>query len=301
MIASGTDSLHDAQIWLRGSGLEIVLFVLGTILLTRFATWLRDRVTDRIEDHGTELDSLVSSEGAKHRHAVAQVVTWTLLVLLYCLSAILIVQRLGVPLTGFVAPATVVGVALGFGAQRIVQDVLAGFFVIAERQYGFGDLVRLTVLGAPVAVTGTVEEVTLRITRIRTTTGEVVTTPNGQIIQVTNLSRDWARAVIDVPIPVAVDVARVNEVLSEVGKELFGDPAMHDLLLDQPSVMGIESMDLDQFKVRMVARTLPGKQFDVSRVMRGRVTAALLHNGIMAAPDLPDPDLSGSDDPTVSS
>ncbi len=288
MIAGGSSSLSDAGTWLRGSGLEIVLYVLGTILLTRFATWFRDQITDRIEGSGGETDALVKSEGAKHRHAVAQVATWTLLVLLYCLTAVLIVQRLGVPLTGFVAPATVVGVALGFGAQRIVQDVLAGFFVIAERQYGFGDLVRLTVLGAPTPVTGTVEEVTLRITRMRTTTGEVVTTPNGQIIQVTNLSRDWARAVIDIPIPVSVDVGRVNEVLAEVGTELFNDPAMHELFLDAPSVMGIESMDLDQFKIRMVARTLPGKQFDVSRVMRGRVTAALLHNGIMSAPDLTD-------------
>jgi small conductance mechanosensitive channel len=288
VIAGGSSSLSDAGTWLRGSGLEIVLYVLGTILLTRFATWFRDQITDRIEGSGGETDALVKSEGAKHRHAVAQVATWTLLVLLYCLTAVLIVQRLGVPLTGFVAPATVVGVALGFGAQRIVQDVLAGFFVIAERQYGFGDLVRLTVLGAPTPVTGTVEEVTLRITRMRTTTGEVVTTPNGQIIQVTNLSRDWARAVIDIPIPVSVDVGRVNEVLAEVGTELFNDPAMHELFLDAPSVMGIESMDLDQFKIRMVARTLPGKQFDVSRVMRGRVTAALLHNGIMSAPDLTD-------------
>jgi len=88
----------------------------------------------------------------------------------------------------------VIGVALGFGAQRIVQDVLSGFFMVAEHQYGFGDLVRLNVTGVANSVTGTVEEVTLRITRVRTPDGEVVTTPNGQIVQVINLSRDWARA-----------------------------------------------------------------------------------------------------------
>src|SRR5215472_6322564 len=103
----------------------------------------------------------------KHRHAVAQVATWAVLVLIYCLTAVLVAQRLGVPLGGFVAPATVVGVALGFGAQRIVQDVLAGFLMVAERQYGFGDLVRLKVASVTQPVTGTVEEVTLRITRVR--------------------------------------------------------------------------------------------------------------------------------------
>jgi small conductance mechanosensitive channel len=96
----------------------------------------------------------------KHRHAVAQVATWAVLVLIYCLTAVLVAQRLGVPLGGFVAPATVMGVALGFGAQRIVQDVLAGFLMVAERQYGFGDLVRLNVASVTQPVTGTVEEVT---------------------------------------------------------------------------------------------------------------------------------------------
>jgi small conductance mechanosensitive channel len=211
---------------------------------------------------------------------VAQVVTWTVLVLAYCLAAVLVVQRLGVPLTGFVAPATVAGVALGFGAQRVVQDVLAGFFMVAERQYGFGDLVRLNVLGVADPVTGTVEEMTLRITRVRTVDGEVVTTPNGQIIQVINLSRDWARAVVDVPVPASADVAAVSSLLSRVGADAYADGELHSLLLDPPTVMGVESMDIDQFKIRMVARTQPGKQFEVGRALRVRITSALLKAGI---------------------
>jgi moderate conductance mechanosensitive channel len=121
--------------------------VSGAILLTRFATWLSGRITARIGAQPGDTDTLLRTEAAKHRHAVTQVVTWTFLVFVYCLAAVLVVQRLGVPLTGFVAPATVAGVALGFGAQRIVQDVLSGFFMVAERQYGFGDLVRLNVAG----------------------------------------------------------------------------------------------------------------------------------------------------------
>jgi small conductance mechanosensitive channel len=97
----------------------------------------------------------------------------------------------------------VAGVALGFGAQRIVQDLLAGFFIITERQYGFGDVIRLAVVGIGEPRTGTVEDVTLRVTQMRTVDGEVVVTPNGQIVQVVNLSRDWARAVIDIPLPPA--------------------------------------------------------------------------------------------------
>jgi small conductance mechanosensitive channel len=272
--------LTDIGVWARGSGLEIVLFVTGALLLTRFATWLGGRITAHIDAQSGNSDSILRTEAAKHRHAVTQVVTWSFLVLVYCLTAVLVAQRFGVPLSGFVAPATVVGVALGFGAQRLVQDVLAGFFMVAEHQYGFGDLVRFNVTGVATPVTGTVEEVTLRITRVRTVDGEVVTTPNGQIVQVINLSRDWARAVIDVPVPASADVATVSELLARVGADAYADPELHDLLLDQPAVMGVESMDIDQFKIRIVARTMPGKQFQVGRALRVRITAALLRAGI---------------------
>jgi small-conductance mechanosensitive channel len=152
--------------------------------------------------------------------------------------------------------------------------------MVAEHQYGFGDLVRLNVTGVANSVTGTVEEVTLRITRVRTPDGEVVTTPNGQIVQVINLSRDWARVAIDVPVPASADVAAVSELLARVGAEAYDDPELHDLLLDPPAVMGVESMDIDQFKIRLVARTMPGKQFQVGRALRVRLTAALLREGI---------------------
>jgi small conductance mechanosensitive channel len=278
--------LTDIGLWVRSSGLQIVLFVTGAMLVTRFAAWLGRRITARIDAQAGDAGSLVRSEAAKHRHAVAQVVTWSVLVLVYCLTAVLVIQRLGLPLTGFVAPATVVGVALGFGAQRIVQDVLAGFFMVTERQYGFGDLVRLNVTSVVQPVTGTVEEVTLRITRIRTSDGELVTTPNGQIAQVINLSRDWARAVVDVPVPASADVTAVSALLERVGADAYHDPELHNLLLDPPAVMGVESMDIDQFKIRLVARTAPGKQFLVGRALRARITGALLHEGINVPADL---------------
>ena len=279
-------SLTDIATWARGSGLEIVLLVTGTILLTRLATWAGARITDQIDANAQETDALVRSEASKHRHALAQVITWATLVVIYCAAAILIAARLGLPVTSLVAPAAVVAVALGFGAQRIVQDILAGFFIITERQYGFGDLIRLTVPGQTSPAIGTVEDVTLRVTTVRTADGEVVITPNGQISQVTNLSRDWARAVVDVPVPAAVDVHRVSELLRLIGNEAYQEPGVRRLLLDPPAVMGVQSIDLDQFQVRMVARTLPGKQFEVGRILRVRISAGLRREGIRLPADL---------------
>ena len=279
--------------WARGNGLEIVLLVVGTVLLTRFVSWLGQKITKRIDDNARETDALVRSEAAKHRHALAQVITWATLVVIYCTTGIAVAQRLGVPLTSLVAPAAVAAVALGFGAQRIVQDILAGFFIITERQYGFGDLVHLGVpsVSSPM---GTVEDVTLRVTTVRTADGEVVITPNGQINQVVNMSRGWARAVLDVPVPATADVYQVSELLRRIGEEAYAEPELSPLLLDPPAVMGVQSIDVTQFQVRVVARTLPGKQFDVGRALRARIAAALLREGINVPPTLENAESNGS-------
>jgi small-conductance mechanosensitive channel len=272
--------LSEVLNWLGSSGLEIVMFALGAVLLTRFATWFGGLITERIDANDRESDGLVRSESAKHRHALAQVLTWSALVVVYCVAGVQIAVRLGVPMGSLAAPAAVAGVALGFGGQRLVQDLLAGFFIITERQYGFGDLITISIPGIPGGVIGTVEDVTLRVTKVRTPNGEVIITPNGQIVQLTNLSRDWARAVVDVPVPLSVDVAHVSEILRQVCREAYADDQLHPQLLDAPAVMGVQSIGVDQIQVRVVARTLPGKQFLVGLALRGRIAAALRREGI---------------------
>jgi moderate conductance mechanosensitive channel len=272
--------LTDVGLWARSNLLQAVLLVIGMILLTRFATWIGRKITDRIDAKADRSDALVRSEALKYRHSITQVITWTVLVVIYSVVGVLTFQRLGFPLSGFIAPASVAAVALGFGAQRIVQDILSGFLIVTERQYGYGDIIRLQVTGVTAPQTGTVEEVTLRITRIRALNGEVITTPNGEIVQVTNLSRDWARVVVDVPVPVSVDLNRVTEILRQVCAEIYQNEEMKPLLLDPPNVMGVESLEMDHFNLRVVARTLPGKQFEVGRALRARITLAFLQEGI---------------------
>ncbi|MFC7447444.1 mechanosensitive ion channel family protein [Rhodococcus daqingensis] len=272
--------------WLSSSGLEIALYVLGGLLVARFLSWAGNKVTDRIDLNYHQGDALVRSEATKHRHALAQVITWVLIIIVYTLVTIEVLQRLGFSVASLVAPATVLGAALGFGAQRVVQDILAGFFIIAERQYGFGDVARIAITGSSEDAYGTVEDVTLRVTRLRSSDGEVITVPNGQIVKAVNLSKDWARAVVDVPIPATADINHVNDVLRTVGREAFADLDLEPLLLDEPSVMGVESLELDTVNIRMVARTLPGKQFQVGRELRVRVAAALRREGIFVGPEL---------------
>ena len=285
-MTSAIAPLSDFNVWARGDLLVIVLLVLGAILLTRLADWARGRIVARIDARSGVSEELVRSEADKHRHVVAQVLTWGALAVIYTVTAVLVVQRLGVPLAGLVAPAALISAALGFGLQRFVQDIGAGFFLTGERQYGFGDVVRISVAGVSEQAFGTVEEVTLRVTRIRSVSGEVIITPNGQIVQVTNLSRDWARAVVDVPVPSSVDVSHAIEVLQRVGEEAYADDRLRKMMLDQPTVMGVERIEVDTFSVRMVARTLPGMQFDVGREIRARVAAAFRAEGIIVSAEL---------------
>jgi small conductance mechanosensitive channel len=205
------------------------------------------------------------------------------------------VERFGIPLASLVAPAAVAGVALGFGAQRIVQDILAGFFIITERQYGVGDLIRLSIPAVPDQAIGTVEDVTLRVTTVRTADGEVVITPNGQITQVINLSRDWARTIVDVPVPVAADVNRVSDLLRLIGAKAYKEPDLRRLMLDPPAVMGVQSIDVDHFQIRLVTRTLPGKQYDVGRILRARIAAGLRDEGIHLPASLDTAESTGAD------
>jgi moderate conductance mechanosensitive channel len=174
--------------WARGDLLVVVLLILGAILFTRLAQWIRGRVVTYVDRQAREADEVVRAEAAKHRHIVAEVVTWTVLAVVYVITAVMVIVKLGVPLAGLIAPAALISAALGFGLQRFVQDIGAGLFITGEKQYGFGDVVRIEVSGVTPPAVGTVEDVTLRVTRIRSVSGEVITTPNGQIIQVTNLS-----------------------------------------------------------------------------------------------------------------
>lgn len=282
-MVSSIAPLSDVSSWARGNGLEVVLLVLGAVLASRLVGFAGSRLEGRI-DEGT--DALVRSEAAKHRHAVVQVLRYVAILVVWAVTGVLVLQRFGIPVSGIAAPAAALGVALGLGAQRFVQDILSGFFVVAEKQYGFGDVIRVT-LGSGIApVTGTVEDVTLRVTTVRTLDGEVVVTPNGNIMQVTNLSRDWARAVIDVPVPAGADVNVVSDGLVRIGQEAYEDSTLHDLLLDAPSVTGVESLGRDELSIRLIARTLPGKQFEVGRELRRRIAAGMRSEGVVLQPQV---------------
>ncbi len=170
------------------------------------------------------------------------------------------------------------GVALGFGAQSLVKDFLSGVFMILEDQYGVGD-----VIDTGEAI-GTVEEVSLRVTRLRDANGVTWYIRNGEIIRIGNLSQHRATAIVDVPVAYDEDVAHVTAVIREAAEAMAADKTWDGRLLDTPKVAGIESIVGQTMTLRILAEASPGDKVDIQRELRQRIKSALDVAGVKAPP-----------------
>lgn len=271
--------LDDFTDWARTDGLQVVLLAIGAVLLARFAKWLSAVYTMRART-GSEAGALAAVEQGRRRAAVTQAIERTAVAVLYFIVTMMILTRLGIPITTLVAPATVAGVALGFGAQRVVQDVLSGFFIISENQYGIGDFVQVGAPGSTEGIAGTVEAVSLRTTQLRKFTGELVILPNGEVRQVTNKSRDWRLVVVDAPIPLDADVDVATMALRSAAAAMNADEEIGPLLLDEVAVSGVQSIELGYLQMRISARTTPDHAIPVGMALRRAAASALSEAGM---------------------
>ena len=192
-------------------------------------------------------------------------------------ATIYILGVLGWNLGPLIAGAGIVGIALGFGAQSLVRDFLSGFFLLIEDHYGVGDVVDLG------EASGTVEQVTLRVTRLRDQNGTVWHIPNGEIRRVGNKSQQWARAVLDVAVSPQADLERAAQVIGRAAEQVWELPEAKPDVLSTPEVLGIEYLGPDAATIRVQGKTRPGAQWRVSRLLRVRIAEALAEAGI----DLP--------------
>ena len=193
----------------------------------------------------------------------------------FSIVAFMVIDRVGYNIAPLIASAGIVGVALGFGAQSLVKDFLSGMFMIMEDQYGVGDVVSLDA-----EVSGTVEAVGLRVTRLRDVNGTVWYMPNGSITRVGNMSQNWARTVLDINVAYTENLDRVRAVLAEIAHLMWEDPEYSDKILEEPEVWGVERLDPDRIVVRVVLKTAPMEQWDVARAMRELVVERFEQLGI---------------------
>jgi small conductance mechanosensitive channel len=199
--------------------------------------------------------------------AIARVFVWSV-------ALILVLGELGVNLAPLIAGAGIVGVALGFGAQKVVGDFLSGMFMIAEDQFGVGDIIDLG------EASGTVERITLRTTVLRDIYGTVWHVPNGEVQRVGNMSQEWSKALLDVGVAYDTDTDTAAELLLATATDLSHDPQWADAFLDDPEVLGVETLAADAVTIRISVRTRPAEQFKVQRELNRRFKKALDSAGI---------------------
>jgi small conductance mechanosensitive channel len=215
---------------------------------------------------------------AERRHqrvrALGSILRSAASVTILAIAGVVVLGDLGINLAPLLASAGVVGIALGFGAQNLVRDYLTGVFMLLEDQYGVGDVISVG------DATGTVETMTLRITRMRDVKGIVWHIRNGTIDQVGNQSQGWARAVIDFPVPYPADLATIRSILDGVAEAAWDDPVLRGVMLEKPEVWGAQDVSSTVVTMRMVARTAPLRQWEVEREVRARVKTALDAAGI---------------------
>jgi moderate conductance mechanosensitive channel len=239
---------------------------IGVALLVAWAAFgVLRLITRRIEN------SAEAGEGALARAREQRVKTLVGLVRSIGIVVILVVTLfsvlgiLGHDIRPLLAGAGVVGLAISFGAQSLVRDVITGMFILFENQFGVGDVIRIGDTG------GVVERMTLRVVVLRDVHGVVHVIPNGEIKMVSNMTRSWSRAVLEIGVAYKENVDRVIDVMRDVGRELWEDEQWRPLLVEELTVPGIESFGDSAVNIRIMAKTIPLKQWDVARELRRRL------------------------------
>ncbi|RFS83152.1 mechanosensitive ion channel family protein [Actinomadura spongiicola] len=239
----------------------------------------RARERSRTVFEGTP--AVLNKRRAQRAQTLGSVLRSIASVLILGTAAFSILGSLGLNLAPILASASVIGVAVGFGAQNIVKDLLAGLFMLLEDQYGVGDFIDVG------TAKGTVEAVTLRVTRMRDVDGVVWYVPNGEIKKVGNESQNWGRAVLDIPVDINENTEKVKDILQSTADVLAADEGWKDFVLEPPSVWGVQALAGDALVIRVVLKTAPGKQGDIARELRERVKHAFDEAGVTVATPAP--------------
>nr|WP_250035891.1 mechanosensitive ion channel family protein [Actinoplanes maris] len=282
--------------WLANSSYVIIvkpLRILGIILVAMIIRWLLHRAIDRLT-HSTSRASMpallrplkervatttaedgqfIPERRRQRAEAIGSVLRSFVSAVVYTMGALLVFGELGFNLGPLLASAGIVGVALGFGAQSLVKDLIAGLFMLLEDQYGVGDTVDVG------EATGVVETVGLRITTIRDARGVLWYIRNGEIVRVGNKSQGWAMVVIDIPIGF-VNSEQAIAVLREASAAVADEPEHQTEFLEPPDVVGVEQLTVDGAVIRTIAKTTADGQVTVQRELRRALTEALEASGL---------------------
>ncbi len=259
--------------WLAAS-LEVLPSLLLTVLCALLALWLMRRLAAKV----------TVSQGFTRRtvrtDTLRGVLTSALTVVIYVVGGAAILGELGVNVAALLAGVSIFGLAISFGAQSLVKDVITGFFVLLEDQYGVGDVIRVN---GQAGLSGAVESLNLRVTVLRDLDGTAHVIPNSEIKTVSVLSKDWARVVGDIDVPHDYPLEDALKTLLEVANGLHDDPAWRDKFLERPEMLGVQTLSAANVTIRILMKVQPKEQWGVSREFKRRVKNALEGLGVRSS------------------
>ena len=297
-ICRGAWALTDNATMARVAGVVIgtPLALAGLLVLGILVRWLLHRTVDRLvsraEDGvlpermarrptgrghgepGSARELVVRTRRVQRAQTMGSLLKSIVTGVVLAVVGTMMLSEVGVDIAPIVASAGIIGVALGFGSQTLVKDFLSGIFMIFEDQYGVGDVVDLG------EASGTVEAVSLRVTRLRDVDGTVWYVRNGEILRVGNMSQNWARTVLDVNVNYDEDLVKVRRVLREIAHDLWDDEDYRNQIIEEPEVWGVQNIGVEGVTVRVTLKTAPMEQWSVAREMRERVLARFGYEGI---------------------
>lgn len=221
-----------------------------------------------------EEDPIVKRNREQRARTLASLLNNIAAVIISVVALLTILTIMGLKIAPILATAGIAGLAISFGAQSLVKDVINGIFILVEGQFGIGDVIRVG------ETAGQVEKMTLRATVLRDAEGIVHILPNGEITRVSNLTKAWSRSMLDLRIAYKEDVDHVIATLRELGEEMAEDPMWRHLLIDKPEILGVQNFTESAVIIRMITKTLPLKQWEVGRELRRRIKKRFDEKGI---------------------
>lgn len=277
--------------WMLTSGVRIVVILLVAALLSAAASWLLRRFFRTMIEGSSKLTSTAGfvvkrdrralmaaqSRRAQRAETLSNVARNVASMSIWAVALVMVLSEIGVNIAPVIASLGVLGLAAGIGAQTIIKDVVAGVVMLFEDIVAVGDVVDLEY------ATGTVEEINLRVTQVRSVDGVLWTVRNGEIIRIGNMSRGFANAVVLLDLDPASDNTQVTEVLEQVTAEFTTDPAWVDVVQGDATVSGILGVDGSRVQRRVLVQVAPGEQWGVEQELRRRITAAFREAGVSFA------------------
>ncbi|WP_176439952.1 mechanosensitive ion channel family protein [Haloechinothrix alba] len=236
----------------------------------------KNKVSRQVRETSEEA-KLREERRAQHAHTVGGVLGSVATLVIFGAAFVMILGEFGMHIGPILASAGVLGLAIGFGAQSLVQDFLAGLFMMTEDQFGIGDVIDV---GEAV---GTVEAMTLRITKIRDLDGGLWHVRNGEILRVCNMNQDWANSVVEIPLDYSVDLPQAKQVIEDSLREFANDPEYQAQILEQPDVSGVVGIGNGAMTMRIITKTQPGAQWALGRAVRAHLKERFDREGIQVA------------------